>query len=188
MMKSKRETAEISRTSVFLIYLMAQLFVVLCIRQRLVLDPGWYLRDLIYATAAYVIFRIAVHLIRRMRLAGTSLRRIDKMSGEEFEAYLGLLYGRKGYKVRYTPASNDYGADLLLTKKGVRTVVQAKRYKNPVGEASVQQALSGKGYYDADRCVVITNSHFTPAAVMLAERTGVTLIDRELLGSERMYV
>ena len=38
-------------------------------------------------------------------------------------------------------------------------------------QSGFQQALSGKGYYDADRCVVITNSHFTPAAVMLAEFT-----------------
>lgn len=47
----------------------------------------------------------------------------------------GLLYDRKGYRVRYTPASSDFGADLLLKKKGVRTVVQAKCYKNAVYSA-----------------------------------------------------
>ena len=127
-----------------------------------------------------------IYCLKRLRLAGSSLRKIDRMSGEEFEAYLGLLYDRKGYKVRYTPASTDFGADLLLKKKGVRTVVQAKRYKNAVGEAAVQQALSGKEYYEADQCVVITNSYFTPTAEALAERTGVTLIDREQLETRRM--
>jgi len=67
-------------------------------------------------------------------------------------------------------------------------VVQAKRSQNAVGEAAVQQALSGKGYYDADQCVVITNSYFTPAAEALARRTGVTLIDRDLLGTGKMYI
>lgn len=187
-MKRKKESPKLPGTSVYLIYLLIELFAALYIQKRIVLDPMWYAWNMVYATAAYIMFRIFLLLIRRARLAGSSLRKIDKMTGEELEAYLGLLYDRKGYKVRYTPASTDYGADLLLKKKGVRTVVQAKRYKNPVGEASVQQALSGKGYYDADQCVVITNSYFTPAAEALAERTGVTLIDRELLGTRQMYV
>ena len=187
-MKRKKETPKLPGTSVYLIYLVIELLAALYIQKRIVLDPMWYAKNFIYATAAYICIRILLYCVKRLRLAGSSLRKIDKMTGEEFEAYLGLLYDRKGYKVRYTPASTDYGADLLLKKKGIRTVVQAKRYKNPVGEASVQQALSGKGYYDADQCVVITNSYFTPAAEALAERTGVTLIDRELLGTKWMYV
>ena len=188
LMKRKKETPKLPGTSVYLIYLVIELFAALYIRKRIVLDPVWYAKNFIYATAAYICIRILLYCVKRLRLAGSSLRKIDKMTGEEFEAYLGLLYDRKGYKVRYTPASTDYGADLILKNKGVRIVVQAKRYKNPVGEASVQQALSGKGYYDADQCVVITNSYFTPAAEALAERTGVTLIDRELLGTKHMYV
>lgn len=184
----KKESAKLPGTSVYLLYLVIELIAALLIQKRIVLDPAWYAKNYICATAAYVCIRILTYCTKRLRLAGSSLRRIDRMTGEEFEAYLGLLYDRKGYKVRYTPGSTDYGADLLLKKKGVRTVVQAKRYKNPVGEASVQQALSGKGYYGADQCVVITNSYFTPAAEALAERTGVTLIDRELLGTKWMYV
>ncbi len=186
--KRKKEVQRLPERSIYLLYLIIELLAVLYIQGRLVLDPGWYVRNYIYATAGYIFIKILIYCMKRLRLAGSSLRKIDKMTGEEFEAYLGLLYDRKGYKVRYTPQSSDFGADLLLKKKGVKTVVQAKRYKNPVGEASVQQALSGKGYYDADQCVVITNSYFTPAAEALAERTGVTLIDRELLGTKQMYV
>lgn len=187
-MKRKKEEPRLPERSIYLLYLLIELLAALYIQGRLVLDLRWYARNFIYATAAYIFIKILIYCMKRLRLAGSSLRKIDKMTGEEFEAYLGLLYDRKGYRVRYTPPSSDFGADLLLKKKGVKTVVQAKRYKNPVGEASVQQALSGKGYYDADQCVVITNSYFTPAAEALAERTGVTLIDRELLGTKHMYV
>lgn len=187
-MRKKKEEPKLPEKSVFLLYLVIELMVRLYLEGRIVLDPMWYVWNMVYATATYIMFRILLSLIKRAKLAGSSLKKIDKMTGEEFEAYLGLLYDRKGYNVRYTRASTDYGADLLLKKKGVRTVVQAKRYKNPVGEASVQQALSGKGHYDADQCVVITNSYFTPAAEALAERTGVTLIDRELLETRQMYV
>ena len=187
-MKRRKETQKLPATSVYLIYLIAELLLALYIQGRIVLELRWYGLNFIYATIVFILLKLLIYWLKQLRLAGSSLRKIDKMTGEEFEAYLGLLYDRKGYKVRYTPASTDFGADLLLKKKGVRTVVQAKRYKNPVGEASVQQALSGKGYYDADQCVVITNSYFTPAAEALAERTGVTLIDRELLGTRHMYV
>ena len=187
-MKNRRADHRLPGTSMYLLYLVAELLAALYYQRRIVLEPRWYGLNLIYATIAYILIKLLVYFLKRLRLAGSSLRKIDKMSGEEFEAYLGLLYHRKGYRVRYTPGSTDFGADLLLKKKGVRTVVQAKRYNNAVGEASVQQALSGKGYYDADQCVVITNSYFTPAAEALAERTGVTLIDREQLGTRRMYV
>ena len=188
MMKRGKETQKLPATSVYLIYLIAELFLALYIQGRIVLELRWYGLNFIYATIVFILLKLLIYCLKRLRLAGSSLRKIDKMTGEEFEEYLGLLYDRKGYKVKYTPGTGDFGADLLLKKKGVRTVVQAKRYKNPVGEASVQQALSGKGYYDADQCVVITNNYFTPAAEALAERTGVKLIDRELLGTRHMYV
>ena len=187
-MKRKKEAQKLPGTSVYLIYLIAELLLTLYIQGRIVLEPRWYGINFIYATIVFILLKLLIYCLKRLRLAGSSLRKIDKMTGEEFGEYLGLLYDRKGYKVKYTPGTSDFGADLLLKKKGVRTVVQAKRYKNPEGEASVQQALSGKGYYDADQCVVITNSYFTPAAEALAERTGVTLIDRELLGTRQMYV
>ena len=187
-MKRKKDAQKLPGTSVYLIYLIAELLLALYIQGRIVLEAKWYGLNFIYATIVFILLKLLIYCLKRLRLAGSSLRKIDKMTGEEFEEYLGLLYDRKGYKVKYTPGTSDFGADLLLKKKGVRTVVQAKRYKNPVGEASVQQALSGKGYYDADQCVVITNSYFTPAAEALAERTGVTLIDRELLGTRQMYV
>ena len=174
--------------SLYLICLVSEILVALYLQGRIVMDLKWYGYHLAMTTGAFIAFRIVIRVLKRMRLAGSTLRKIDRMSGEEFEAYLGLLYDRKGYRVRYTPGSTDFGADLLLKKKGVKTVVQAKRYQNTVGEAAVQQALSGKGYYDADQCVVITNSYFTPAAEALARRTGVTLIDRDLLGTGKMYV
>lgn len=62
----------------------------------------------------------------------------DQMTGIEFENYLGFIFQEKGYHVDTTPASNDYGADLILKKNGITTVVQAKRYKDKVGvKASV---------------------------------------------------
>ena len=154
---------------------------------RLPLYWQFYARTLLIALGIMVAVIIAISVFRRHKLAGASMKKIDSMSGEDFEQYLGILYKRKGYKVSFTPGTMDFGADLIIEKGSRRTVVQAKRYRNMVGEASIQQALSGMGYYKADDCMVVTNSRFTAAAKELASKTGVRLIDRKLLGTGRMY-
>ena len=188
MMKRGKETQKLPVTSVYLIYLIAELLVALYIQGRIVLELRWYGLNLIYATIVFILLRLLIYCLKRLRLAGSSLRKIDKMTGEEFEAYLGLLYDRKGYKVRYTPASTDFGADLLLKKKGVRTVVQAKRCKNPVGEASVQQALSGKEWTGFKLVEGRSNRRYSNEAAVIdaVEKAGFDPYEKKLLGITAM--
>ena len=87
-MKRKKESPKLPGTSVYLIYLVIELLVALYIQKRVVLDPVWYAKNYIYATAAYICIKILLYCMKRFRLAGSSLRKIDKMTGEEFEAYL----------------------------------------------------------------------------------------------------
>jgi restriction system protein len=72
---------------------------------------------------------------------------LSQLSGVEFEAYLAGLFKQHGYQAELTPASGDYGADLLLIKDNHRIAVQAKCYSNTaVGVSAVQEALSGMAY------------------------------------------
>lgn len=109
----------------------------------------------------------------------------DLMSGVEFEEFLGEKFREKGYRVQYTPTTGDQGADLIITKKGIKTVVQAKCYSNPVGNKAVQEVIAAKTFYDANKAMVITNNSFTNAAIELAKGTGVTLWNGEDL--KRLY-
>lgn len=106
---------------------------------------------------------------------------IDKLSGEEFEDYLFNLFKNLGYEVESTPASNDYGADLIITKSNEKIVVQAKRYSSPVGISAVQEVIGAKNYYNANKCLVVTNNYFTPNAIELAKCNNVELWDRDIL-------
>lgn len=56
--------------------------------------------------------------------------------------------------------------------------MQCKRYKGKVGISAVQEVLGAKGYYKADKAMVITNSYFTPNAIKLANANDVELWDR----------
>lgn len=118
---------------------------------------------------------------REQEIRNSGILEIDKMSGVQFEEYLRLFFLKAGYIVKTTPASGDFGADLLLEKESKRIVVQAKRYKSNVGIKAVQEVASAKNHYQATETWVITNSNYTKAAQELAASNGVKLIGREKL-------
>ncbi len=116
--------------------------------------------------------------IEMRRLAG--IREIDSMSGTELEERLAHTFRAGGWRVSLTPASGDFGADLVL-EGDRRVVVQAKRHQEHVGVEAVQQAAAARSHYDADDALVVTNNYFTPAAVELAGSNDVVLWDRPVL-------
>lgn len=115
------------------------------------------------------------------KLLQSGIYQVDSMSGSTFEDYLATLLKAKGYKVEQTPASGDYGVDLLLSARSMKIAVQAKRYSDNVGIKAVQEVSSARNYYGVDECWVITNSYFTIPAINLAKSNDVRLIDRDQL-------
>jgi restriction system protein len=113
---------------------------------------------------------------------------LRQLSGTEFEQYLTGLFHQHGYQVELTPASGDYGADLLLSKQGQRIAVQAKCYTGSVGVSAVQEALSGMAYYQCHGAWVITTGTYTTNAVELARKSNVRLLDSTELGKLMMQV
>lgn len=128
-----------------------------------------------------LIISLIVNVIREQKLRKSGILEVDKMSGRKFEEYLQALLKTKGYYVQLTPASGDYGADLILSTKGMKIIVQAKRYKKNVGVKAVQEIASAKSHYKADECWVVTNSFFTEQARKLASSNQVRLVDRKQL-------
>lgn len=108
-----------------------------------------------------------------------TMKEIDKMTGIEFEQFIGKLYKAMGYKSEVTQASNDYGADVIVIKDQIKTVIQVKNYKNPVGLGAVQEVNTAKGHYKADEAMIITSSpSFTAQAKREAELLRIKLIER----------
>lgn len=122
--------------------------------------------------------KIVQRQIRYKQYLDSPLASVDRMKGDEFEEYLAAHFRKLGYHVSLTPKSNDYGADLIIKKDGEITVVQAKRYRDKVGIKAIQEIIGAKGYYKADKMMVVTNSYFTSAAYKLAAANDVTLWDR----------
>ena len=74
-----------------------------------------------------LIGRLVFYLLEQQKLAKSGIADIDKMDGKTFEKYLKVFFEKLGYKVERTKYVGDYGADLVATNNGVKTVIQAKR-------------------------------------------------------------
>lgn len=131
----------------------------------------------------FFICYLASRFIERKIVLRWKMKKIDKATGTQFEKYLKYLFEEMGYRVRHTGKSGDYGADLILYSSNPKEkiVVQAKRYRQPVGQEAVREAVAAVAYYKADKAMVVTNSKFTTAAQQLAKSNQVILYDRNWL-------
>jgi restriction system protein len=131
-----------------------------------------------------VLARVGYQLYRLRRLSRSGIAEVDQMDGATFERFLGTLFRELGYGVELTPHRGDCGADLVLTKDGRRTAVQAKRWSKRVGVKAIQEAVASKGYYRCDAALVVANREFTDQARELARANDVELWGRETLVSK----
>ncbi len=111
------------------------------------------------------------------------MRITDVHTGEEFEEYVKNELVRIGITANTTPASNDYGADLIIEYRNHRIAAQCKYYSSPVGISAVQEIIAALSYYHCEKGMVITNSIYTQQAENLAASNGVLLVDGKRLSA-----
>ncbi|UCD13546.1 MAG: restriction endonuclease [Thermoplasmatales archaeon] len=105
------------------------------------------------------------------------LGNFSKLNGHEFELDLKKMFEHLGYTVLETPASENQGADLILSKDEEKIVVQTKKYDEKVSDKAVQEIIAAKNHYKADKARIVTYSPFTSSALDLALNNEVELWD-----------
>lgn len=142
-----------------------------------------------YVGAAILTIKLAFWRLARLRqqLSKADLDSIDRMSGEQFESFLEVLFERLGYRAE-TTERYDKGADLILVKNGVKTAVQAKRWQEPVGVEAVRAVVASMRPYRCTRGMVVTNSTFTRNAKLAARDNDISLWDRTDLANVLLTV
>lgn len=121
--------------------------------------------------------------MKQKALRALQISQVDTMTGEEFEEYVAELFRFQGYEAYMTRRSGDYGVDIVVSKDGVKTAVQTKRYSKKLDQKPVREAVTGMAVreYGCTKAMVVTNSTFTKAAEFLAKESGCELVDREKL-------
>jgi|TARA_B110000908_G_C10168992_1_gene409882 hypothetical protein len=102
-------------------------------------------------------------------------KRFQDISPTDFEDLIAQLFKDMNYIVEQTSYSGDFGADIIVKKDNIKTVVQIKRYakSNKVSVGDINQVLGAKNYYDSDKCMIITTSDYTKPAYKLMAKTNV---------------
>lgn len=109
-------------------------------------------------------------------------KNFDGMEGHEFEYFCAELLKKNNYEnVEVTKGSGDQGIDILARKDGIKYGIQCKCYSSNIGNKAVQEAFTGKTFYNCHIAAVLTNRYFTSSAKELAEKNGVLLWDRDYL-------
>lgn len=98
------------------------------------------------------------------------------MSPEEFEHYCAAVLREAKWEARVTRASGDQGVDIVADKRGMRIVIQCKKYSKPVGNRAVQEIVAAIAHEGAQRGVVVATNDYTPAAEKLAASNEVLLL------------
>ncbi len=129
-----------------------------------------------------VVAKIAVMVYKHNQLSKAGMFEIDKMTGDDFERYLAILFEKLGYSAQIVGShKGDYGTDLIIEKEGVKTAIQAKRWHNAVGIKSVQEVYGSLHVYNCTKALVVTSNFFTKQARNLAQSNSVELWDRNYL-------
>lgn len=140
----------------------------------------------LFALGLFMLLIIAFQKYRYLqKIRKSGIHEIDRMSGWEFEKFLEGLFQRKGYSVEHVGrSSGDYGGDLVISRDGVRTLVQAKRYEGSVGIKAIQEVVGGKLKYNCQKTMLVTNSYLTRQAWELGRANYVTMWTRKKLIEE----
>lgn len=141
----------------------------------------WYIWGFLLLAVA---MKIAYASYQHKRLSKSGIFEIDKMNiaPEKFEERLQILFTNLGYKAERTVSGHtkpDFDADLVIEKDGVKTAVQAKCWKESVGERVINDIYSAIPMYDCQNGIVVTTNYFTRMAKEKAHKLKIKLWSRD---------
>ena len=98
----------------------------------------------------------------------------------EFEEIIARVFGKNGFNVQLTQQTHDRGRDIVAFRSDLdiesKFIIECKRYaKNrPVRVDLVRSLFGVQQNEGANKAIIATTSHFTPAAMKFAEERSRT--------------
>lgn len=91
---------------------------------------------------------------------------IKSNSWQSFERIICRLVLAEGFTgARVVGQSNDHGADIIATRKGIRWLFQAKHWKKTVGVEVIDETLKAAQLYKAKVPVIVASNGFDSRAI-----------------------
>lgn len=107
----------------------------------------------------------------------TQLAFWQSLGGRPFEVELAMLFSRSGCEVELTPASDDQGVDIWVTRADARQPVQCKAHRRPIGPGAIREFYGTMQHFGCAAGTVASISGFTGGATAYAEGKNIELLD-----------
>lgn len=114
---------------------------------------------------------------KNSKLVISNIAQVNDLSPYEFELFAKEYFKIKGYRTSPTQKTHDKGADVIIERGKYRTVVQVKHSKNTIKPYAVYQVVMAKKDYEADKCILFTNSDLTRTATHYAQTDQIQVIN-----------
>jgi restriction system protein len=99
----------------------------------------------------------------------------------EFETLVSNLFSKMGLDTKQTRSSRDGGVDAVAFDTrpiiGGKVVIQAKRYRHPVGVSAVRDLFGTMNHEGANKGILVTTSSYGPDAYDFIKGKPIELID-----------
>ena len=103
----------------------------------------------------------------------------------EFEKWVKkYIFEKDGWEVSETKVTGDGGIDLIISKKGERSIAQCKRYRQTVGEPMLRDFYGTMMSEGVSRGYFVTTGLFSLAALKFADNKPIEMIDRRVLAEK----
>ena len=101
------------------------------------------------------------------------------MTPDQYEKYVANYFHNKGYKVKQTPYSNDYGVDVFAEKNKDKIAIQAKMFSNSnrkINRQMVMEFYGAKDFFNCNKGIIVTNGEIIQNAKDVADKLGVEIL------------
>ena len=101
------------------------------------------------------------------------------MTPDQYEKYVANYFQNKGYKVKQTPYSNDYGVDVFAEKNKEKIAIQAKMFSNSnrkINRQMVMEFYGAKDFFNCNKGIIVTDGEIIQNAKDVADKLGIEIL------------
>ena len=101
------------------------------------------------------------------------------MTPDQYEKYVANYFQNKGYKVKQTPYSNDYGVDVFAEKNKEKIAIQAKMFGNSnrkINRQMVMEFYGAKDFFNCNKGIIVTDGEIIQNAKDVADKLGIEIL------------
>lgn len=99
-----------------------------------------------------------------------------KASGREFERLVARAYSKAGYEVVEVGGANDGGVDLIVSKAGIKSIVQCKAHARAISPAVVRELYGALTHSDAALAILASTNGPSDNARKWAEDKNILFV------------